>query len=107
MAGDALRSRQLDDTAVAAKLSCGPADRTRLGNLQLLTVGEHRVIDIVAVVEGRRDSISGRPPCLKDCGLVIDRPASREVHYRFVHPDLVALLDAGETVTTIRESHTL
>lgn len=92
---------QLGDTAVAAKLFCGLGDQTRLGILRLLTAGEHRVSDIVAALDRSQGTISGHLRCLKDCGLVIDRPAGREVHYRLAHPELVDLLHAAERVLAV------
>lgn len=93
--------RRFDDTAVAAKLFCGLGDQTRLAILQLLTTGEHRVTDIVAVLDRSQGTISGHLRCLKDCGLVVDQPAGREVHYRLAHPELVDLLHAAERLLAV------
>lgn len=93
--------RELHDTAVAAKLFCGLGDPTRLAILRLLLVREHRVTDIVAEIDRSQATISGHLRCLKECGLVTDRPAGREVHYRLVHRELVEVLRASERLLAV------
>lgn len=83
--------------AVAAKLFRGLADPTRLAVLLCLAEGERRVADIVAAVGGSQSNVSGHLACLKECGLVVDRPgARRQVFYRIALPEVYGLLAAGE-----------
>ncbi len=41
-------------------------------------------------------NVLGHLACLKDCGLVADRPHGRVVYYRVAHPEIIDLLHAGE-----------
>ena len=84
------------DTALAAKLFRGFSDRTRLEILRCLAPGEFRVTDLVKAVGGSQANISGHLACLKDCGLVADRPVGRQVYYRIAAPEVVDLLTAAE-----------
>lgn len=86
------------EVARAAKLFAGFADRTRLSLLMCLLGGEARVSDLVERLDGSQGNISGHLRCLKDCGMVEDRRAGREVYYRIAHSDVVDLLRAGEVV---------
>jgi DNA-binding transcriptional ArsR family regulator len=90
------------DTAVevglAAKLFRGFADRTRLALLVALSAGERRVTDLVAEVGGSQANISGHLSCLKDCGLIVDRPEGRQVFYRLARPEVVAVIRAAEAL---------
>lgn len=79
-----------------AKLFCGFGDQTRLAILTSLAGGEQRVTEIVAAVGGTQSNISGHLRCLKDCGLVVDARAGREVRYRIAHPDVVEVLRSAE-----------
>jgi ArsR family transcriptional regulator, cadmium/lead-responsive transcriptional repressor len=89
-----------DEAAVpavlAAKLFRGLSDPTRLGILLALQSGEHRVTDLVAEVGGSQANISGHLACLKDCGLITDRPQGRANLYRLARPELADLLHAAE-----------
>jgi ArsR family transcriptional regulator len=83
-------------TGLAAKLFRGLADPTRLAILLALQAGERRVTDLVAEVGGSQANISGHLACLKDCGLVTDRPQGRANLYRLARPELADLLRAAE-----------
>lgn len=83
--------------AVAARLFHGLSDPTRLTLLLRLLDGERRVTDLVADVGGSQSNVSAHLACLKDCGLVIDRPGERrQVFYRIAHDELSVLLHATE-----------
>ena len=86
------------EVAVAAKLFRGFSDPTRLGVLLALLEGEHRVTDLVARVGGSQANVSGHLSCLKECGLVADRPQGRAVYYRIATKDVVAVLRAAEAL---------
>ena len=86
------------EVVVAAKLFRGFADPTRLALLVALTAGERRVADLVAEVGGSQANISGHLACLKDCGLVADRPDGRQVFYRLTGPEVVAVIRAAEVL---------
>lgn len=93
--------RTRDDVATAVKLFCGFSDQTRLMILTLLVDGEHRVTDIVDVLGASQANVSGHLKCLKECGLVIDRRAGREVHYRVAHPEVVDVLRSAERLLAV------
>ena len=86
------------DVAVAAKLFRGFSDPTRLGILLALLDGELRVTDLVARVGGSQGNVSGHLSCLKECGLVEDRPHGRAVYYRIASEQVVDVLRAAETL---------
>ena len=84
------------DVAVAAQLFRGMGDPTRLAILTELLAGERRVVDLVEAVGSSQSNVSGHLACLKECGLVIDRPQGRAVHYRLATPAVVDLLRQAE-----------
>jgi ArsR family transcriptional regulator, cadmium/lead-responsive transcriptional repressor len=90
-----------DGVTLAAKLFRGFSDRTRLSILQRLAGGERRVTDLVDDIGGSQSSISGHLACLKDCGLVADRPVGRQVYYRIATPEVVAMLTAAERLLSV------
>lgn len=82
---------------LAARLFRGLADPTRLSILLALLDGERRVTDLVSAVGGSQSNVSAHLACLKECGLVIDRPAERrQVFYRLSGPEVVGLLRSAE-----------
>lgn len=85
-----------DDVAVAAHLFRGLGDRTRLGILTELLAGERRVVDLVGRLGSSQSNVSGHLACLKDCGLIVDRPEGRAVWYRIATPAIVDLLRQAE-----------
>lgn len=83
--------------SIGAKLFRGFADPTRVAILQALLDGERRVADLVDQVGSSQSNVSGHLACLKDCGLVLDRPGERrQVFYRLSGPEVVDLLRAAE-----------
>lgn len=94
------------DVVVAAQLFRGFGDPTRLAILSELLGGERRVVDLVEALGCSQSNVSGHLACLKECGLVIDRPEGRAVHYRLATPMIVALL--GQTELLLAEiGHTV
>ena len=89
------------DVQLTAKLLRGFGDQTRLAILLALTEGEQRVTDLVARLGGSQANISGHVACLKDCGLVQDRPVGRQVFYRLRGPEVVDVLRAAEQVLAL------
>lgn len=86
-----------EPVALAARLFRGFGDPTRLSVLLALADGERRVTDLVEVVGGSQSNVSAHLACLKECGLVVDRPADRrQVYYRLAHPEVNDLLRAAE-----------
>lgn len=82
---------------LAARLFRGFADPTRISLLLALLDGERRVSDLVDAVGGSQSNVSGHLACLRDCGLVIDRPGERrQVFYRLAEPEVVDLLRSAE-----------
>jgi len=84
------------EAKLAAKLFRGLADPTRLAILLALQSGERRVVDLVAEVGTSQANVSGHLACLKECGLVTDRPRGRANYYQMARPELAALLGAAE-----------
>ena len=75
----------------------GFADPTRVSILLALLEGERRVADLVDQVGGSQSNVSGHLACLKECGLVTDRPGQRrQVFYRLAEPEVAELLEAAE-----------
>ena len=82
---------------LAARLFRGLGDPTRVALLLALLDGERRVSDLVDAVGGSQSNVSGHLACLKECGLIVDRPGERrQVFYRLGPPEVVELLQAAE-----------
>lgn len=82
---------------VAARLFHGLSDPTRLAILLELLGGERRVTDLVAAVGSSQPNVSNHLACLRECGLVVDRPADRrQVFYSIARPELREVLLASE-----------
>ena len=82
----------------AACLFHGFQDPSRLAILQHLALGEHRVVDLTAHLGLAQSTVSKHLACLKECGLVLDRPQGRAVHYRLASPAVVDLLRQAEVL---------
>lgn len=61
--------------------------------------------DLVVALDGSQGNVSGHLKCLKDCGLVIDRPDGREVHYRIACDEVLGLLRSAERLLTKTGQH--
>lgn len=86
---------------VAARLFHGLSDPTRLSILLALLDGERRVSDLVEYVGSSQSNVSNHLACLRECGLVVDRPAERrQVFYSIAHPELRDVLVATQTLLT-------
>jgi DNA-binding transcriptional ArsR family regulator len=96
-----ITSSTRDAVATGAKLFRGFADPTRLAVLWSLAEGEKRVVDLVAEVHSSQPNVSGHLACLKECGLVRDRPEGRQVFYRISSPEVLDLLQAAERVLAV------
>lgn len=84
--------------SLGAKLFRGFADPTRLTILLTLLEGERRVVDLVREIGCSQANVSAHLACLKNCGLVADRPEGRQVFYRIALPEVYDVLKAGEDV---------
>lgn len=83
--------------AVAARLFHGLSDPIRLSILLTLLDGERRVSDLVDAVGSSQSNVSNHLACLRECGLVVDRPAERrQVFYSIAHEQLRDVLVAAE-----------
>ncbi|TDT32722.1 ArsR/SmtB family transcription factor [Naumannella halotolerans] len=86
-------------TAVYAHLFGALSDPTRLTIVQHLTLGGHRVRDLVEHLGLAQSTISAHLAFLKDCGLVTSRPAGRATMYRLSNSeDLQALFGSAERI---------
>lgn len=82
---------------LAARLFHGLSDPTRLSILLALLDGELPVRLIVDAVGTSQPNVSNHLACLRDCGLVVDRPGERrQVFYAIAQPAVVELLRASE-----------
>lgn len=90
------RSDPSASSTLAAKMFRGFADPIRLAILLDLLGGERRVVDLVARVGTSQPNVSGHLACLKDCGLIADRPEGRQVFYRIALPEVFGMLRAAE-----------
>ncbi|ROR91805.1 ArsR family transcriptional regulator [Nocardioides aurantiacus] len=86
----------------AACLFHGFSDPHRLAILQHLSLGEHRVVDLVAHLGLAQSTVSKHLACLKDCGLVSSRPQGRASMFSLNHTDaLMDLLSAAERLLAL------
>lgn len=77
----------------------GFADPTRVAILLELLHGERPVSELVRAVGGSQSNVSGHLACLKECGIVSDRPGERrQVFYRLAGIEIAELLQAAERV---------
>ena len=97
----AINAAQSNSIALGAKLFRGFGDSTRLAILNELAGDELRVTDLLSRIGGSQANISGHLACLKDCGLVVDRPQGRQTFYRIAAPEVVKLLRAAEDVLAL------
>lgn len=93
-----IRSAERPDLALGAKLFRGLGDPTRLAIVQVLAGGERRVTDLVAELGTSQPNISGHLACLKECGLVLDRPQGRAVFYSLATSELFDVLRSAEAL---------
>lgn len=73
----------------AACLFRALGDPSRLVILQHLTMGEHRVVDLVAHLGLAQSTVSKHLACLRECGLVDSRPVGRSSVFALTEPELV------------------
>jgi ArsR family transcriptional regulator, cadmium/lead-responsive transcriptional repressor len=86
---------------MAAALFHGFSDRTRISILLSLLEGEKRVVDLIDELGGSQSNISGHLACLKDCGLVTDRPEGRQTFYTIASREVVGVLRAAEKLLAV------
>ncbi|MBS43439.1 MAG: ArsR family transcriptional regulator [Nocardioides sp.] len=84
-----------------AALFHGLADRNRLAIVRQLANGERRVVDLTKSLELAQGTVSGHLACLRDCGLIIGRPAGRQMFYSIAHPELMDVLGAAEQLLAL------
>lgn len=84
------------------------SDPTRLALLQHLSLGEHRVRDLVEHLGLAQSTVSKHLACLRECGLVTVRAQGRASWFSLAQPELLAgvltsaqrlLAATGEQVT--------
>lgn len=88
----------LDERAALVPTAClfrAMADPSRLVILQHLTMGEHRVVDLVAHLGLAQSTVSKHLSCLRECGLVDSRPVGRSSVFALTEPDLVLRVLGG------------
>lgn len=94
-----LESRGLSS---AAALFHGLSDPARLSILRHLTLGEHRVVDLVVHLGLAQSTVSKHLACLRECGLVQARALGRASLYSLsVREELVALFAAAAGVLAV------
>ncbi|MBI4940269.1 MAG: winged helix-turn-helix transcriptional regulator [Actinobacteria bacterium] len=86
----------------AAALFRSLSDPTRLAILRHLTLGEHKVVDLVAHLGVAQSTVSKHLSCLRECGLVQFRAAGRASLYSLAVPEqLTELLAAAERLLCV------
>lgn len=90
-----------EKATLAAALFHGFSEPTRLSILLTLLEGERRVVDLVDELGGSQSNISGHIACLKDCGLVVDRPDGRQTFYGIAGKEVVGVLRAAEKLLAV------
>jgi len=83
---------ELDERAALVPAAClfrALGDPSRLVILQHLTMGEHRVVDLVAHLGLAQSTVSKHLACLRGCGLVDSRPVGRSSVFALTEPELV------------------
>ena len=73
------------DEAAAPAAACvfrSLGDTTRLAILRRLALGEHRVVELTALLGLAQSTVSAHLACLRDCGLVTSRPQGRAPSWR-------------------------
>lgn len=94
--------------APAAALFHGLADPTRLMILEHLRSGEHKVKELTDHLGLAQSTVSAHLSCLRDCGLVVSRPAGRASMYSLANAQLLfALLDDANHYIGLSSSHGL
>src|SRR6266853_5378701 len=94
---------RIDPTA-AARFFRVLGDPTRLKILELLTVQERTVGELVTMVGQPQPRISTHLACLRHCGFVSTERQGKEVVYRLAFNGLESVLDgAAEALTPIAE----
>lgn len=93
-----IQESERTDLALGAKLFRSLGDPTRLAILQVLAAGERRVTDLVTALDTSQPNVSGHLACLKECGLVTDRPEGRAVYYSLATAELFDLLASAESL---------
>ena len=86
---------------IAAALFHGFSERTRISILLALLEKEKRVVDLIEDIGGSQSNISGHLACLKDCGLVTDRPQGRQTFYGIASKEVVGVLRAAEKLLAV------
>lgn len=84
--------------AAAACLFRSLAEPSRLSILRHLSLGEHRVVDLMAHLGLAQSTVSGHLACLRDCGLVTSRAEGRASFFSLAQPELMDLFAAAEKV---------
>ncbi|MEL4357705.1 metalloregulator ArsR/SmtB family transcription factor [Luteococcus sp. H154] len=77
---------QRAELAAAAALLGALGDGSRLMIVQHLSLGEHRVVDLVGHLGLAQSTVSKHLACLLECGLVTVRPEGRASVYALAHP---------------------
>lgn len=92
-----LPDKLLDDASeVYAHLFQALSERSRLAVLQHLSLGEHKVRDLVAHLGLAQSTVSRHLAFLLECGLVRVRPDGRSSWYSIAEPaELAGLFDAA------------
>ena len=99
---DAGRTIEGSASTAAACLFHGLSDRSRVGIVQHLLLGEHRVVDLVRHLGLAQSTVSQHLACLVDCGIAQVRAQGRASVYSLAHPDAtLALLSAAEQMLAL------
>lgn len=99
---DATPAREVEALTGAACLFHGFSDRSRLGIVQHLLSGEHRVVDLVGHLGLAQSTVSKHLACLVDCGIAQVRAQGRASFYSLSFPEAtLGLLSAAEQILAL------
>jgi DNA-binding transcriptional ArsR family regulator len=88
--------------SAAACLFHGLSDPSRLAILRHLSLGEHRVVDLIEHLGLAQSTVSKHLACLRDCGLVTSRPQGRASVFSLTHHQaMLDLLSAAERMLAL------
>lgn len=91
-ADQAVTDVELDETTASKAAAClfrGMGDASRVAILRHLLLGEHNVNELTGHLGLAQSTVSKHLACLRDCGLVVSRPAGRASVFSVTHPDAV------------------
>lgn len=92
-------------TDIVAKYFRGFGDPTRLRILELLSLGERSVGELVKLIGVPQPKVSNHLACLRWCGFVQSRRDHRSVYYRIADERIVTMLELARSLLEDNADH--